>query len=154
MFLKYNRMGLGWVASPLITLADHRPAVGLWFTVGFFYHLPLYSGIVGGHYAHTRVDRTIRAAGRPAGPSGTCLPPHGPLKDTQIIGVRRSRTEFVSSHCHFEQQSLKQDPPLPTCEEWSVPCASPLDNMAKWGLATGLLYFCPSSGTCLAGNLR
>lgn len=46
-----------------------------------------------------------------------------PLKDTQIIGVRW--TVFVSSHCHLEQQSLKQAP-LQTCKEWSGSfCFSP-----------------------------
>lgn len=52
---------------------------------------------------HTCVDRVVGAEGQPAGLSGTCLPPCVPLKDTEAVGVQRSRSVSISRHCNFEQ---------------------------------------------------
>lgn len=127
---EYTLLICGQAINPL-------PWVGAFLWI-FFPPLPLNTGIWGGYHAHMCVDRTVGAEGQPAGLGGTCLPPHVPLKDTETIGVRWSRTTFVSSHCHFEQQSLKQALLL-TCEEWSGSfCLSPWQHVqmgaCRWAI--------------------
>lgn len=145
IFFKYN--GFGWVASPL-TLAELslpcclRVSGLLW--AFFLYHLPLYSGIVGGYYAHTCVDRTIRAAGRPAGPSGTCLPPHGPLKDTQIIGAQWSWTVLLAAIVIFNSKA-SNGPPCRPVKNGQFLVFLPLTTWPNGGLPLGY---------CISGPLQ
>lgn len=74
------------IAPPTSVAKPSTPSVGRWFAV--FFNQPLNTGIRGGYCAHMCADRKAGAEERPAGLSGTCLPPHVPLKDTETIGVR------------------------------------------------------------------
>lgn len=137
-FFKYNRIWLGCITLTSGWAITALLSAGLWFTVGFFffYHLPSYSGMVGGHYAHTCVDRTIRAAGQPAGPSGTCLPPHGPLKDTQIIGARWSWT-VLSAAIVILNSKASNGPPCRPVKNGQFLVLLPLTTWPNGGLPLG-----------------
>lgn len=117
------------VASPTSVAKLSTPCMDLWFSVAFF-PISLWTLGLGAVTVHTcALTGQWEQRGQPAGLSGTCLPPRVPLKDTETIGVRWSRTASVSSHCHFEQQSLKQAL-MPTCKEWSGSfCFSPWQHV-------------------------
>lgn len=146
--LQNNIWWLIFVASSCSLAKPSKPSVGLWI---FFFPISLWTPGLEVVTVHTCV-----LTGQWEQRGSLLVPVVGYLSASSCFpqGHRNHGCPMISDCVCQQPLSFWTAEPQtgPPTDLWRMVrflFASHLDNMSKWGLATWLLYYCPSSETCL-----